>query len=277
MQGRPDHKFQYNGKEKQEEFDLHWNDYGARFYDPQLGRWHTVDPMTESQEQWSPYHYVYDNPVLRTDPDGRCPDGDCPEVSVAGILENTAKDLAVSVGNVFMMGSGPMNNAYRLYRDENGTIQKGYRGYGASPKEALSFIGSDLLDAANVAGTFAGGGVGAAGKAGLLMAKTGGKAVITNSLVQKAKEIKITDVKSALKKVYKELNIDKPLPKGKPGKFGSPTAGNEQKGYRLDPAHPDRPKGDKESVPHINYWDWTGGKKGKGGKYGAEPLIDPDK
>jgi RHS repeat-associated protein len=184
MQGRPDHKFQYNGKEKQEELGLHWNDYGARFYDPALGRWHSVDPMTESQERWSPYHYVYANPVLRTDPDGRCPDGDCPEISVAGILENTVKDVAVSVGNVFLMGSGPGTNANRLSRDENGSIQLGFRGYGTSTKEALSFIGADLLDVANVAATF---GTGGAGGAGLLMAKTGAKAIITNAVVQEAK------------------------------------------------------------------------------------------
>jgi RHS repeat-associated protein len=182
--GKPDHKYLYNGKEKQEEFDLNWNDYGARFYDPQLGRWNSVDPMTESQEGWTPYHYVYANPVLRIDPDGRCPDGDCPGISVAGILENTVKDLAVSVGNVAMMGSGPVNNAYRFSRDENGNIQLGYRGYGSSTKEALSFIGSDLLDGANVAATFGTGGVGGAG---LLMARTGGKAIITNAFVQGGK------------------------------------------------------------------------------------------
>jgi hypothetical protein len=28
-QGQPDDKFQYNGKEKQEEFGLNWNDYGV--------------------------------------------------------------------------------------------------------------------------------------------------------------------------------------------------------------------------------------------------------
>ncbi|MCE5347846.1 MAG: hypothetical protein LLG13_16385 [Bacteroidales bacterium] len=38
-----------------------------------MGRWHVVDPRCEDggQESWSPYHYVLNNPVKLTDPDGR--------------------------------------------------------------------------------------------------------------------------------------------------------------------------------------------------------------
>ena len=54
------------------------------------------------------------------------------------------------------------------------------------------------------------------------------------------------------------------------GKFGSPERRCNKKGYRLDPGHPDKPKGDPEAGPHINYWDWTNGKKKNGGgKHGA--------
>jgi RHS repeat-associated protein len=69
-QGRPDHKFQYNGKEKQEEFGLHWNDYGVRFYDPQLARWHAVDPLAGLYFNESPYNYVHNSPLLFIDPTG---------------------------------------------------------------------------------------------------------------------------------------------------------------------------------------------------------------
>jgi RHS repeat-associated protein len=69
-QGQPDDKFQYNGKEKQEEFGLNWSDYGARFYDPQLGRWHAVDPLAEKYFGLSPYSYVANNPINAYDPNG---------------------------------------------------------------------------------------------------------------------------------------------------------------------------------------------------------------
>jgi RHS repeat-associated protein len=60
----------YNGKELQEEFDIDMYDYGARMYDPQLGRWHSVDPMAEKAYNWSPYRYGYDSPIIMTDPTG---------------------------------------------------------------------------------------------------------------------------------------------------------------------------------------------------------------
>jgi RHS repeat-associated protein len=64
--------YRYTGKQYVAN-ELDWLDYGGRYYDPQLGRWHSVDPACEEedQESWTPYHYVLNNPVKNTDPDGR--------------------------------------------------------------------------------------------------------------------------------------------------------------------------------------------------------------
>ncbi|MCJ8208076.1 DUF6443 domain-containing protein [Mucilaginibacter sp. RS28] len=59
----------FNGKEYQEELGQY--DYGARFYDPVIGRWGTIDPMTEKYYSEGGYNYVGNNPVSRIDPDGQ--------------------------------------------------------------------------------------------------------------------------------------------------------------------------------------------------------------
>ena len=63
--------YKYNGKELETAGGLNWYDYGARRYDPVLGRWNGVDPSCEKHYSWSPYAYCKNNPVLRVDPDGK--------------------------------------------------------------------------------------------------------------------------------------------------------------------------------------------------------------
>ena len=62
-------RYRYNGKEFSEDLGLY--DYGARWYDPAIGRWTRVDPLASQFLAWSPYNYVYNNPVRLVDPDGR--------------------------------------------------------------------------------------------------------------------------------------------------------------------------------------------------------------
>ena len=45
-------------------------DYGARQYDPILGRWDRMDPLCEKYYDVSPYAFCHNNPTNRVDLDG---------------------------------------------------------------------------------------------------------------------------------------------------------------------------------------------------------------
>jgi RHS repeat-associated protein len=69
-----DNKYLYNGKEKQDDVlggtALDWYDYGARFYDAQIGRTSQQDPHAENYYDVSPYSFLGNNPILYIDPTG---------------------------------------------------------------------------------------------------------------------------------------------------------------------------------------------------------------
>ena len=59
------------GKEWDHQHGLDLYDFGARLYDPAVGRWTTMDPLCEKYYSVSPYAYCHNNPVNRIDPDGK--------------------------------------------------------------------------------------------------------------------------------------------------------------------------------------------------------------
>ena len=61
-------RYLFNGKEWQATGAVNLLDYGARMYDPNLGRWFVQDPEYQSA---NPYAFCYNNPVRFIDPDGK--------------------------------------------------------------------------------------------------------------------------------------------------------------------------------------------------------------
>ncbi|MBD8389038.1 RHS repeat-associated core domain-containing protein [Dysgonomonas sp. BGC7] len=58
-------------KELDKMHGLNMYDYSARYYEPAIGRFTTVDPLAEKYYSISPYTYCASNPILNIDPDGR--------------------------------------------------------------------------------------------------------------------------------------------------------------------------------------------------------------
>jgi RHS repeat-associated protein len=66
------YRYGFNGKENDNEVKGEGNeiDYGRRIYDPRLGRFLSVDPLTGKFAHLTPYQYASNNPIAGIDIDG---------------------------------------------------------------------------------------------------------------------------------------------------------------------------------------------------------------
>jgi len=74
--GSSSYRYGFNGKEGDFEVkNLGGSSYnfGARIYDPRLGRWLSTDPLQMNFAGWSPYNFALNKPIYYIDPDGKAP------------------------------------------------------------------------------------------------------------------------------------------------------------------------------------------------------------
>ena len=62
------YRFHFNGKEADSEAQT--QDYGFRIYNPRLGKFLSVDPLTKLYPELTPFQFASNNPIWMIDYDG---------------------------------------------------------------------------------------------------------------------------------------------------------------------------------------------------------------
>jgi RHS repeat-associated protein len=72
--GESSYRYGFNGMEKDNELKLgdgNSYDFGARMYDPRIGRWLSIDPLADKYPNINPYNFCANSPLAFKDPDGK--------------------------------------------------------------------------------------------------------------------------------------------------------------------------------------------------------------
>jgi RHS repeat-associated protein len=128
--------FTFLGREELPELGL--VDLQKRLYDRVLGRFISVDPSpdVEGQESLSPYQYSWNNPVLRSDPNGDCP------TCFVGFIVGAGVDYGFQVAGNLANGRSLKESLTNV--DRNSIIISGVAGALTSGLSAIGGKGAQI-------------------------------------------------------------------------------------------------------------------------------------
>ncbi len=136
----PAQNYKFGGKELQEELGLDSYDFGARFYDPAIGRWFTIDALAEKYYSDTTYGYALENPIIYIDPDGNQVEMCCNWDKIfdafnLSVGASAGVGFKTKVGKNFSLGGdiGVIEGTYNITKDNlkidffklNGNLQVG--------------------------------------------------------------------------------------------------------------------------------------------------------
>jgi RHS repeat-associated protein len=159
----------YNDKELWDEGDLNWYDYGFRNYDPQIGRFPQLDPLTNDYPHYTPFQYAGDEPIGNIDLDGLEPWNILQPVVVTGHATKAVAAVsnftqqALKLTGSFVLGvanawaSNQVLGAGRTDAVRNGLTDRNGVSFQVGQKvgDALSYVTGNLEVGAAAGGEFA--------------------------------------------------------------------------------------------------------------------------
>ena len=135
-------KYQFGEKELNTDFGLNWSDFGARWYQSDVPRFLSIDPMAEMYVSMSPYHYGKNSPMVYADPTGMM--SEAYNFGMSG-SSGSAHDMYQRDAAISQSASGTTRAANQDdYRSGIGTlIPYGYRTTEVNVIEGYDFIPND--------------------------------------------------------------------------------------------------------------------------------------